>query len=1670
MKYLATLIALTFFLFVPNSVAFNRDRHDERLPKLYELLKKGDALEKRVALQMLYALHGPKYHKNKFIIPILELLNDKNPKVREAAAAKFKRLAGGYKSSFYKSDVANKSVVPALIQALSDKSASVRIEAAKALGYYKDLRAVKPLIPLLQDRDIWVRFEAIRALGRINAGAEAVVPLMNVVVGDDVWPTKLLQQEALQTLVSMLNQSSVTVLQKSAKEKYFKNGITIRKTLIDPRIQGKIISILLKKSQSPYLKADIIQLMGLMHIHHHGGMTEKVMKHLFASTGDSNAQVRRRALASMYAIVHQFGRNNDSTDITEIIQTYRSMVTGLCIKALKDPSMPVRKKAIYILGELEEIKAIEPLISALNDGNSDEKIAVIKALGHYKDNRVIAPLLAALSDQSETVRINAVELLGDYNDLDVVRALPRYFESFEKSDDNRLVARTFWKVAQATKHGTRLVYHYNGKRCVHTIAVAVPAILPHDVDTKTVKLLLRHATAVESILQALSDPKFKGCVQALEMLARFEDERIAQHIMPFIDNPSAPIRRAVLPLVYLAFDSDTVKAILQQALKDEDIKVQKEAGKLSDFLEANHINDVNTSESYIDALNSRDSDSRLAAIKAMMGLNDGKMSFQLINRIEGTLNTSKQLMDKRAVEPLINCLDDADPRVRRYAAMALKRLNDKRAVKPLIQRLDDSDVQVRRRSKEALKRLRDPTAVEPLLALTDDKNMKMEVMDALSCFDDPRVADFFVPLLQNQNEKLQLAAVKYFAKNPNQNAIEFLIPLLQSSYGDIPYYAIDALAKSKDPRAVDPLIELLNTKPESDDEKGKRRIYRFQSHAIHYLGSMDDKRVYPILINALTDEHLKRFAILALGDLKDRRAVPVLIDYLSDPSSFFRSLAIRSLGQIGDSSVFNTLVPFLSDPYEPISNSAIYAVYRLDPEKALDILHGMLDTKDPVTCGRILRLMGCPKNKNLFSKWVEIAAEKKEFSTVIGKRLNNCKDPEITATLQSYLKEGMNPDIKAAVIDILGEFDAPDIKNVLSRYTDDQNPMIVRHARKALKKPEDVLIATLFESESFHYVKFARGKYKIHKKRYFIERPILSSMGQSGLSKYGLESGNGALRHDPQIEKMIKHYKYEGYTCVQLPFETPVTVEKLIQQLKDPSPINRRKACSYLGYLADTKAISNIVSLLNDRNPSVRLAAVRALGLSNDTSVWSSLANALNDSDMNVTAMAARALGETNNEKAVKPLSAYIEKHPELRIKEIGIRELAKISGKAVREVLIVWLPGNEDYRVRMLVADEFGRLGDATLAAHLGPSLRDPNEYVRQAAVRSLGMLNAKESVPLLTKCLNDDDFHVRKAAIETVGQIRDLRPLGALSQLLMDEDGRIQKKSMEILRKYTEDVDAKRIMGDIFLSGITSDDPKDLRKSEKLLSILGKDYAIIRLADPAGDELKSIYRYLDLMLLEYRSRELSKSGKHALTEFEDRALVLDTLTTFIMNCSSEDRKRYQVVYFLSGLNDTRSAPLFVHILENASSFKPHEIKTACAFLGRAEYKAAAPLLRQRLSNSGEHYSVKLEVVRALGKFGDKKAVDSLIKIAESSSEHQDLRIAAVKALGSIGDPRSAISLTEVLNDSNAILFLRAAAANSLGKIGNKQAIQALEKAEKSLGDSKEDKLIKQAIKNALQ
>lgn len=75
------------------------------------------------------------------------------------------------------------------------------------------------------------------------------------------------------------------------------------------------------------------------------------------------------------------------------------------IKDLKDPSWQIRWYAESALGEMKEVRAVEPLIATLkDDDNGYVRAMAAWALGQIKDRRAVEPLIAAITDESSDVK------------------------------------------------------------------------------------------------------------------------------------------------------------------------------------------------------------------------------------------------------------------------------------------------------------------------------------------------------------------------------------------------------------------------------------------------------------------------------------------------------------------------------------------------------------------------------------------------------------------------------------------------------------------------------------------------------------------------------------------------------------------------------------------------------------------------------------------------------------------------------------------------------------------------------------------------------------------------------------------------------------------------------------------------------------------------------------------------------------------------------------------------------------------------------------------------------------------------------------------------------------------------------------------------------------------
>jgi hypothetical protein len=93
------------------------------------------------------------------------------------------------------------------------------------------------------------------------------------------------------------------------------------------------------------------------------------------------------------------------------------------IAKLDDEDKDVRRAACYALGQIKDVRAVEPLIAKLDDEDKDVRSAAYDALGKIKDVRAVEPLIAKLDHEDKDVRRAACYALREIKDVRAVEPL-----------------------------------------------------------------------------------------------------------------------------------------------------------------------------------------------------------------------------------------------------------------------------------------------------------------------------------------------------------------------------------------------------------------------------------------------------------------------------------------------------------------------------------------------------------------------------------------------------------------------------------------------------------------------------------------------------------------------------------------------------------------------------------------------------------------------------------------------------------------------------------------------------------------------------------------------------------------------------------------------------------------------------------------------------------------------------------------------------------------------------------------------------------------------------------------------------------------------------------------------------------------------------------------------
>lgn len=224
-------------------------------------------------------------------------------------------------------------------------------------------------------------------------------------------------------------------------------------------------------------------------------------------------------------------------------------------------------------------------------------------------------------------------------------------------------------------------------------------------------------------------------------------------------------------------------------------------------------------------------------------------------------------------------------------------------------------------------------------ATTDSPMAKAHLAEGLGKIQCEASAQGLVRLAQDDNDRVQIAALGGLENQPTRHIVQTIKPLLEHKKEAVRIKAIRVLSNAENESAIEPLVSALK-----DDALLVRQ------EAMSALTALSDSGKVPLgklLIGLMQekDVNVRRSASEVLNKVKDRSVINELLGYLRDEDWWVRETIAETLGEIGGEEVIDTMIDFLGDKDANVRRYAVEILAQNKAVKAFKPLTQLL--KDP---------------------------------------------------------------------------------------------------------------------------------------------------------------------------------------------------------------------------------------------------------------------------------------------------------------------------------------------------------------------------------------------------------------------------------------------------------------------------------------------------------------------------------------------------------------------------------------------------------------------------------------------------------------------------------------------------------------------------------------------------
>ena len=371
------------------------------------------------------------------------------------------------------------------------------------------------------------------------------------------------------------------------------------------------------------------------------------------------------------------------------------------------------------------------------------------------------------------------------------------------------------------------------------------------------------------------------------------------------------------------------------------------------------------------------------------------------------------------------------------------------------------------------------------------------------------------------------------------------------------------------------------------------------------------------------------------------------------------------------------------------------------------------------------------------------------------------------------------------------------------------------------------------------------------------------------------------------------------------------------------------------------------------------------------------------------------------------------------RVRRAAVRSLAARRDQALVDAVITALrDGHKDFSLLSSALQLLTLTGvDSTKA--LVRLMSDPDADLRIQAALALGSQRHPEAIEALVHGLDDADPNVRFHAIESIGKLASPLAINKLAEIAESRDFYLAFPALEALVRINDPVVAPRIaplLGDPMLGAAAAE----------ALGHIGDEDAVDPLVDSLPQPATSVPAVVEALTRIQMRYETSTSAGDEIKEMVRRRVSAAGVGRIIDAVERASGEAVRPIVTVLGWLDDQAIPAALVRLLGAEEAR-HEVVEAFVRFG----SSAVPLLVEQLrANDAD---TRRAAVLALGRIGDRRAVEPLIALLDERDSHLSASVAS--ALARLGDPRAFEPLLTLLgHESVAVRQAVVGALNSIG------------------------------------